>query len=156
MALNAQRKVIVPIIYRRTVSVLMTLRQSKADSIKKYHYKPTTPEERAENTLKRDFNANKPKQKWCTDITEKKTPGLKQKIFLCTIVDLIDLYDRYPVGHALRNCIDTALVQAALDYSWNKEPYSQPSFITIKAFNLLVSCFSRASRSWHDAILCPE
>lgn len=34
MALNAQRKVIVPIIYRRTVSVLTTLRQAKAGSIK--------------------------------------------------------------------------------------------------------------------------
>ncbi|WP_257996397.1 DDE-type integrase/transposase/recombinase, partial [Lactobacillus helveticus] len=100
---------------------LMELERAKVASIKKYHYKPSTPEETAGNLLKRDFNADKPNQKWCTDITEKKIPGHNQKIFLCTV---FDLYDRYPVGYALSRRNDIALVQAALDDAWAKEPNS--------------------------------
>ncbi|WP_290079321.1 IS3 family transposase [Lactobacillus taiwanensis] len=84
MALNAQRKEGEPVIYRRTVSRIMCIngvRMSKGRFNKKYNYKPLTPEETAGNLLKRDFNADKPNQKWCPDITEKKTPSHNQKYF---------------------------------------------------------------------------
>lgn len=143
MALNAQRKAAEPIIYRRTVSRIMCvndIKTSKGRFKQKYHYKPATPEETAENLLKRDFNAEKPNQKWCTDITEKKIPGLKQKIFLCTI---FDLYDRYPVGHALSNRNDTALVQAALDDAWNKEPNSHAMLHSDRGFQFTRKPFAQ-------------
>lgn len=82
-----------------------------------------------------------PNQKWCSVITEKKIPGLKQKIFLCSI---FDLYDRYPVGHALSNRNDTALVQAALDDAWSKEPNSHAMLHSDRGFHLLVSRLLRS------------
>ncbi|EFQ45770.1 hypothetical protein LBGG_01990 [Lactobacillus gasseri MV-22] len=66
---------------------------SKPRFHKTYHYKASRPEETSANILHRDFNANKPNEKWCTDITEEKIPGTSQKIYLCTI---FDLYDRFP------------------------------------------------------------
>lgn len=80
MALNARRKEGEPIIYRRTFSRIMCvngIRTNKGRFNKKYNYN----EETAGNLLKRDFNANKPNQKWCTDITEKKIPGHIKKYF---------------------------------------------------------------------------
>ncbi|NRO22170.1 IS3 family transposase [Lactobacillus helveticus] len=143
MALNAQRKEGEPVVYRRTVSRIMCvngIRTSKGRFNKKYHYKPSTPEETAENLLKRDFNADKPNQKWCTDITEKKIPGHDQKIFLCTI---FDLYDRYPVGYALSRRNDIALVQAALDDAWAKEPNSHAMLDSDRGFQFTRKPFAQ-------------
>ena len=45
-------------------------------------YTKSTPEETAENILNRDFNADKPNEKWYTDVTEIKVPGTNQKLFI--------------------------------------------------------------------------
>lgn len=116
------------------------IRTSKSRFNKKYHYKPSTPEETAENLLKHNSNADKPNPKWCTDITEKKIPGLDQKIFLCTI---FDLYDRYPVGYALSNRNNTTLVQAALDDAWNKEPDSHAMLHSDRGFQFTRKQFAQ-------------
>ncbi|MDK7886329.1 DDE-type integrase/transposase/recombinase [Lactobacillus gasseri] len=104
---------------------------SKARFNKAYRYKASRPEETAENTLHRDFNAGRPNEKWCTDITEEKIPGTSQKIFICTI---FDLYDRFPVGYALSKRNDTALVKAALSAAWDKEPDSHAMLHSDRGF----------------------
>ena len=50
------------------------------------------------NLLNRDFKAERPNQKWVTDVTEFKIPGTGKKLYLSAI---IDLYDRYPVSFVL-------------------------------------------------------
>ena len=78
MVLNNERADGEGKVYRRTVARLMCVNgiyTSKARFNKTYRYKAARPEETAENILHRDFNATKPNEKWCTDITEEKVPG---------------------------------------------------------------------------------
>lgn len=45
----------------------------------RYTYIKSTPEEIADNVLKRDFNSDIPNEKWCTDVTEIKVPKTGEK-----------------------------------------------------------------------------
>ena len=81
-----------------------------------YAYKKSTPEETAENALKRDFNADKPNEKWCTDVTEIKVPSTGEKLYISPV---LDLYDRYPVGFAVSERNDIALTDDALEMAHN-------------------------------------
>jgi len=63
---------------------------------KRKQYERSTPETVAENTLKRDFHADKPNEKWTTDVTEFKIPEVNKKLYLSAI---LDLYDRTPVSY---------------------------------------------------------
>lgn len=68
---------------------------------KRYSYKKSTPEVIAENVLNRDFHADKPNEKWLTDVTEFKYYVGREvkKLYLSAI---LDLYDRrivvYKIG----------------------------------------------------------
>lgn len=61
-------------------------------------YIKSIPEETVENVLKREFNVDKPNEKWCTDVTEIKVPTTGEKLYISPV---LDLYDRYPVGFAV-------------------------------------------------------
>lgn len=70
-------------------------------------WKKSKPEETAENLQNREFNAEKPNQKWCTDVTEAKAAGIRKKAYISTI---LDMYDRYPVGVIVSQRNDGKLV----------------------------------------------
>lgn len=74
---------------------------------KKKKYKPSSPETTAGNTLKRDFNAARPNEKWTTDVTEFKIPETGKKLYLSVI---LDLYDRIPVAYVVSHRNDNKLV----------------------------------------------
>lgn len=126
-------------VYHKTVYRLMCINgiSSQKPRYQKPKFKHTTPEKTAENKLKRDFNASKPNEKWCTDITEVVVPGLP-KAYLCTV---FDLYDRYPVVYAIGKHNDTDLVQSAYDQAVKTYLMLSRSFIAIAVFNLLVLLF---------------
>ena len=88
-------------------------------------WKRTDPEETAENLLNRDFNADKPNEKWCTDITEIRIPGSKNKVYISTV---LDLYDRYPVSKSFSRRNDTSLVNQTLEQAIEANPGAQPLF----------------------------
>ncbi len=69
------------------------------------HYEPI-----ATNVLARDFNAEKPNQKWVADITYIATQ--EGWLYLAAVMDL---YSRRIVGWSMSEHIDTALVESALD-----------------------------------------
>ena len=142
LALNNRLEEGKPKIYRRTVARIMCVNRiytKKSRFNKQYHYKASRPDETAENLLNRDFNASKPNEKWCTDITEEKIPGTGQKIYLCTI---FDLFDRYPVGYALSTSNDTALVSAALNEAWKNEPDSHAMLHSDRGFQFTRAPFT--------------
>jgi len=56
---------------------------------KKRHYMKSNPQYVAENLLNRQFKANKPNEKWVTDVTELKY-GISQKAYLSAILGLHD------------------------------------------------------------------
>ncbi len=72
----------------------------------RYTYIKSTPEETSENILARNFNVDKPNEKWCTDVTEIKVPLTGEKLYISPV---LDLYDRYPVGFAVSESIDSIL-----------------------------------------------
>lgn len=103
-------------------------------------WKRSTPEEVADNLLNREFYADKPNEKWCTDITEKKIPGSKDKVFISTI---IDLYDRYPVGINVSTKNDTILVNQTLDKAIEENPDAQPLFHSDRGFQYTRAAFKK-------------
>jgi putative transposase len=64
----------------------------------------------AENILAREFTADRPNQKWATDITY--LPTREGWLYLATVMDL---YSRKIVGWALNERLHTPLVTAALE-----------------------------------------
>ncbi|WP_373889942.1 IS3 family transposase [Neobacillus cucumis] len=69
----------------------------------KKRYKHSTPQHVAENVLNRKFTAEKPNEKWVTDVTEFKY-GLSKKAYLSAIRDLYDgSIVSYVLGHSNNN-----------------------------------------------------
>ena len=78
---------------------------------KKKQYTYATPETTAENKLQRDFHADKPNEKWTTDVTEFKIPNGNKKLYLSAI---LDLYDRVPVSYVISTRNNNPLVSKPL------------------------------------------
>ncbi|MEY8738510.1 IS3 family transposase (plasmid) [Niallia taxi] len=71
--------------------------------IKKKRYKHFTPKQVAENRLNREFTAEKPNEKWVTDVTEFKY-GQSRKAYLSAIRDLYDgSIVSFVIGHSNNN-----------------------------------------------------
>lgn len=70
---------------------------------KKKTYRRSTPQHVAENVLNREFTAEKPNEKWVTDVTEFKY-GPSKKAYLSAILDLHDgAIVSYVLGHSNNN-----------------------------------------------------
>jgi putative transposase len=101
-------------------------------------YIKSTPEETAENVLKRDFNTDKPNEKWCTDVTEIKVPATGEKLYISPV---LDLYDRYPVSLAVSERNDIALTDATLEMAHNAYPEATPLYHSDRGFQYTRSAF---------------
>ena len=104
----------------------------------KYTYIKSTPEETAENILNRDFNADKPNEKWCTDVTEIKVPLTGEKLYISPIVDL---YDNYPIALEVSDRNDTILVNRTLEAAHIAYPNATPLFHSDRGFAYTRSVF---------------
>ena len=70
---------------------------------KRKNYRKSPAHHVAENVLNREFIAEKPNQKWCTDVTEFKY-GNRKKAYLSAIIDLYDgSIVSYVLGHSNNN-----------------------------------------------------
>ena len=98
---------------------------------KREKYKYSTPEKTAENKLARDFYAKKPNEKWATDVTEFKVPGVAKKLYLSAI---LDLYDRYPVSYIIGTRNDNRLVFETFDKAISLNPEAKPIFHSDRGF----------------------
>jgi putative transposase len=81
----------------------------------KKRYKKSKPQHIAENVLNREFKANKPNEKWVTDVTEMKY-GESKKAYLSAIRDLYDgsiityLLGRYNNNKLVFDTLDQAIL----------------------------------------------
>ena len=83
---------------------------------KKKPYKRSTPQHVAENVLNREFTADKPNEKWVTDVTEFKY-GSSKKAYLSAILDLYDgSIVSYVLGHSNNNKLVFNTLDQATDY----------------------------------------
>ena len=87
----------------------------------------------AENLLNRDFRADKPNQKWLTDVTEfRYFVGLEaKKVYLSAI---LDLYDRRIVSFVIRDFNDNPLVFDTLKAAVVAAPDAHPLFHSDRGF----------------------
>ena len=91
------------------------------------------PQYLAENILDRNFHADKPNEKWLTDVTEFKwyENGEKRKVYLSAI---LDLYDRRIVAYVIRNSNDTPLVYDTFEAAVAANPDAHPIFHSDRGF----------------------
>ena len=98
---------------------------------KKSNYIKSKPEQVGENILHRKFKAQWQNQKWCTDVTEFKVPGQKQKLYLSAI---LDLYDKRIVSYVISHFNNNKLVFDTFDKAIKLNPDARPIFHSDKGF----------------------
>ena len=111
---------------------LMKVLHIKARIRRKHsNYIKSVPEQVGQNVLHREFESQWKNQKWCTDVTEFKIVGQKQKLYLSAI---IDLYDRSIVSFVLSNHNNNKLVFDTFDLAIRKYPNAKPIFHSDRGF----------------------
>ena len=98
------------------------------------------PQYLAENLLARDFHADRPNQKWLTDVTEFKwyEGTTVHKLYLSGI---LDLYDRRLVAYVLRESNDMPLVLKTFDKAVKANPDAHPLFHSDRGFQYTSRAF---------------
>lgn len=97
---------------------------------KRKNYVPSTPQITSENVLNRQFQADKPNEKWLTDVTEfKLTNG--QKAYLSAI---LDLKDRSIVAYVLGHFNNNQLAFETFDLAIAANPDAKPLFHSDRGF----------------------
>ena len=98
------------------------------------------PQYLAENVLNRQFYADKPNEKWLTDVTEFKyyVGSSVHKLYLSAILDLCD---RRIVSFVLRDANDSALVHETLDQALAANPDAHPLFHSDRGFQYTTRVF---------------
>ena len=91
------------------------------------------PQYLAENLLDRKFSAEKPNEKWLTDVTEFKWyEGIAvHKVYLSAI---LDLYDRRIVAYVIGDRNDNPLVYKTFDKAVKANPDAHPLFHSDRGF----------------------
>ena len=91
------------------------------------------PQYIAENILDREFHAERPNEKWLTDVTEFKWyEGIEaHKVYLSAI---LDLYDRRIVSYVVRDRNDNALVFQTLEKALAENTDAHPLFHSDRGF----------------------
>ena len=110
-----------------------------------YNYRRSTPETTAENILNRDFNADRPNEKWCTDITEIRIPTTNEKLYISPV---LDLYDRYPVSVAVSERNDTFITDQALKKAHEAYPEERPLYHSDRGFQYTREVFKTKLESY--------
>ena len=104
---------------------------------KRYNYVKSTPQVTAENILNRDFTANRPNQKWLTDVTELKF-GNGQKAYLSAV---LDLGDRSIPSYLLGRSNNNALAFDTFDQAVAANPTANPIFHSDRGFQYTSKLF---------------
>ena len=116
--------------YKRVYRIMRILGLKSVCRKKRYNYIKSTPEVVAENVLNRDFTAERPQQKWLTDVTEFQY-GEGQKAYLSAI---LDLGDRSIVSYVIGLSNNNALVFETFDTAVAAHPSAKPLFHSDRGF----------------------
>ena len=113
---------------------------------KRKNYTPSTPEVTAENILNRDCHADKPNEKWLTDVTIFKCSSDPEvhKMYLSAI---LDLYDRRIWAYKLGAGNNNKLVFVTLNAAVTENTDAHPLFHSDRSFQYT----SKTSRAKPDA-----
>ncbi|MHB8075411.1 IS3 family transposase [Desulfosporosinus fructosivorans] len=132
MTMNINRNLRKKYNHKRIYRLMKLVNMKSVIRKKKKHYTPSTPQITAENLLNRQFQADKPNQKWLTDVTEfKLTNG--QKAYLSAI---LDLGDRSIVSYVLGRSNNNQLVFETFDLAIAANPKAEPLFHSDRGFQV--------------------
>ena len=113
--------------------VLRICRKKKIQSIVKGRHncctKPASdPAYVAENILNREFVAERPNEKWVTDVTEFKFGVGTENVGKIYLSAIIDLCDKRPVSYVISDHNDNPLVFETFDNAVRENPDAHPLF----------------------------
>ncbi|HZK44599.1 MAG TPA: IS3 family transposase, partial [Syntrophomonadaceae bacterium] len=110
---------------------------------KKVNRKPVKPDYVAENILNRDFSAQKPNEKWLTDVTEFSIIKDSRKLYLSPIMDL---YDNSIIEFELSFRNTNGLVFKMFDNAVKRYPEARPIFHSDRGFQYTSNIFKAKIR----------
>lgn len=110
--------------HKRIYRLMKSVHMQAVIRRKKKHYVMSEPRITAENVLNRAFTANRPNEKWLTDVTEFKLLNGK-KAYLSAI---LDLHDKSIVAYALGQSNNNQLVFDTFDRAVSANPSAHPLF----------------------------
>jgi putative transposase len=124
MTMNINRNLGKQYNHKRIYRLMKSVNIKSVIRKKRKNYMPSTPQITAENVLNREFQADKPNQKWLTDVTEFKLIS-GQKAYLSAI---FDLGDKSIVSYALGLSNNNNLVFDTFDLAVAANPGAKPLF----------------------------
>ncbi|MFS1518426.1 IS3 family transposase [Bacillus sp. SCS-151] len=139
MTLNINRKFEENFNYKRIYRLMKVACIQSVIRRKKNSYKSSTPQHVAENVLNREFTAEKPNEKWVTDVTEFKY-GVSKKAYLSAI---LDLYDGSIISYVLGNSNNNLLVFNTLDRAIDQLNGDYPLIHSDRGFQYTSKGFKR-------------
>ena len=130
MRLNINRRLKKKYNHKRIYRLMKSIKLKAVIRKKKKNYIPSKPQITAENILNREFHADKPNQKWLTDVTEfKLTDGTK-----AYLSGILDLHDNSIVSHVLGRSNNNPLVYDTFDKAVAANPDARPLFHSDRGF----------------------
>lgn len=139
MKLNVNKKLKKKYNHKRIYRLMKSVNMKSVIRKKKKNYIPSTPQITAENVLNREFHADKPNQKWLSDVTEfKLTDGTKA--YLSAIYDL---YDNSIVTYLLGRSNNLMLVFETFDQAVVANPDTNPLFHSDRGFQYTHKMFRK-------------
>lgn len=142
MALYMRRLFDMPLNHKRIYRLMQLAGIQSVIRRKRKKYIHSVPQHVAENILNRDFKAEKPNEKWVTDVTEMKY-GTSQKAYLSAI---LDLYDGSIVSYVLGTSNNNPLVMKTLDQAIKKAKGATPLIHSDRGFQYTSHEFRRRTK----------
>jgi len=139
MTLNINRKLEGNFNHKRIYRLMKVAGIQSVIRKKKKRYKRSIPQHVADNILNREFTAEKPNEKWVTDVTEFKY-GLSKKAYLSAIRDL---YDGSIVSYVLGHSNNNNLVFKTLDQATELLDGEHPLIHSDRGFQYTSKAFKR-------------
>lgn len=125
--------------HKRIYRLMRSINMNSVIRRKKKNYVLSTPQITAENILNRQFYADKPNEKWLTDVTEfKLTDGTKA--YLSAI---LDLHDNSIVSYVLGRFNNNLLVFETFDKAIDANPNASPLFHSDRGFQYTSKLFKK-------------
>lgn len=139
ITMNLRRTLSKSINHKRVYRLMKIVGIQAVIRCKRKKYKSSTPRHVAENVLDRNFNSEKPNEKWLTDVTEMKY-GVSQKAYLSAI---LDLYDGSIVSYVLGTSNNNSLVFKTLDLALEVSAGATPLLHSDRGYQYTSSTFKR-------------
>lgn len=142
MVLHMRRLFDMPLNHKRIYRLMKLTGIQSVIRRKRKKYIRSVPQHVAENILNREFKAEKPNEKWVTDVTEMKY-GASQKAYLSAI---LDLYDGSIVSYVLGTSNNNPLVMKTLDQAIKKVKGATPLIHSDRGFQYTSHEFRRRTK----------